>query len=513
MIPTAQASDLPHTGPDAARSRVELMAEPRGGFSPALHNILRQPWFTSLGLFVADLVLVSAAYYLSRAIRVNQALDMSPAYLVQVGTFFTCILIAVALIGGYKARRIFRPLNFTAEFILAVIIGASAGAFILFVFFSAGDFYTAQSRVVLFYTAAGYAIPAVGLRLLAASVWTKRARRAPYLAIGTEAELSEFSGYCQRMDFQNPIVLADFNLHVAEALMDERARSLRVSPRTVLQQASLPETPQKARRAARLAQDFEGIVLTDNPEKYPTPLLEKLARLHFLRIPVYTEDLFFSEIWRKESVQRLDHSWALRQNFQLARHSAYRYLKAGTDYLLAILVLPVALPLMVLIAVAVAVDGGFPVFYRQERVGRGEKRFVLLKFRTMRVRQTQDDPYTRENDERVTRVGRLLRLSRLDELPQIFNVLRGEMSFAGPRAEWSRIVADYETKIPSYHLRHLVKPGITGWAQVNYRYGSGLDDAVEKLRYDLYYIKNYSLILDIEILLKTILKVFSLGGK
>ena len=168
---------------------------------------------------------------------------------------------------------------------------------------------------------------------------------------------------------------------------------------------------------------------------------------------------------------------------------------------------------MALVALAVLVDSGFPILYRQERIGRGEKRFTLLKFRTMRVRETEDDPYTRDKDMRVTRVGRLLRLVRLDELPQIFNVLRGDMSIAGPRAEWSRIVADYETKIPSYHLRHLVKPGITGWAQVNYRYGSGLDDAIEKLRYDLYYIKNYSLVLDVEILLKTVLKVCSFGGK
>ena len=168
---------------------------------------------------------------------------------------------------------------------------------------------------------------------------------------------------------------------------------------------------------------------------------------------------------------------------------------------------------MVIVALAVIIDSGFPVFYRQERIGRGEKRFTLLKFRSMRVREHEDDPYTRDKDDRITRVGRFLRLVRLDELPQILNVLQGDMSLVGPRAEWSRIVADYETKIPSYHLRHLVKPGITGWAQVNYRYGSDLDDAIEKLRYDLYYIKNYSLVLDIEILLKTILKVCSFGGK
>ena len=492
---------------------VELAPESRAGSGAILRNIARQPWFTSLCLFLADLALVTGAYLLSRTIRVNQALDMSPAYLLQVGVFFLCILISVALIGGYKSRRTFQPFHFAAEFILAVILGAALGAFILFVFFSAGDFYSAQSRVVLFYTAIGYAIPALGLRMLAAAVWTRRARRVPYLAIGTPEELASFENYCDRMDFHNPVVLADLDLHVVGDLMDEEARALKVSPRTVLHEAARVEPAQKTRGAARRAQDFEGIVLTDPPEHYPSALLEKLARLHFLRIPVYSEETFFSEIWRKESVHRLDHSWAIRQNFQLARHSAYRYLKTAADYALAIVLLPIAIPLMALVALAVVIDSGFPVFYRQERIGRGEKRFTLLKFRTMHVREHEDDPYTRDKDNRITRVGSFLRLVRLDELPQMFNVLQGDMSLVGPRAEWSRIVSDYETKIPSYHLRHLVKPGITGWAQVNYRYGSGLDDAIEKLRYDLYYIKNYSLVLDIEILLKTILKVCSFGGK
>ena len=513
MLSSVPTTSLDRPDATASRRTVEIVAEPRTGSGAMLRNIARQPWFTSLCLFLADLVLVTGAYLLSRAIRVNQALEMSPAYLVQVGVFFACILVSVALIGGYKARRTFQVFHFSAEFLLAVVVGAAAGAFILFVFFSAGDFYTAQSRVVLFYTAIGYAIPALGLRMLAAAVWTRRARRVPYLAIGTPAELAAFEHYCDRMDFHNPVVLADLELRVVGELMDDQARALQVSPRTVLQEAARTEPAENLHGAARRAQDFEGIVLTDATESYPPPLLEKLARLHFLRIPVYSEETFFSEIWRKESVHRLDHSWAIRQNFQLARHSAYRYLKTAADYALAILLLPIAIPLMAVVALGVIVDSGFPVFYRQERVGRGEKRFTLLKFRTMHVRAHDDDPYTRDKDTRITRVGRLLRLVRLDELPQIFNVLQGDMSLVGPRAEWSRIVADYETKIPSYHLRHLVKPGITGWAQVNYRYGSGLDDAIEKLRYDLYYIKNYSLVLDIEILLKTILKVCSFGGK
>ncbi|MBJ7258557.1 MAG: exopolysaccharide biosynthesis polyprenyl glycosylphosphotransferase [Chthoniobacterales bacterium] len=514
MITGAQTPESTDSADLVARTKVDIStADPRRGARAILRNIGRQPWFSSLCLLGADIYLVTIAYLISRAVRVNQALQMSPAYLLQVGTFFLCILIAVGLIGGYKARRTFRLSQFASEFALAVLLGAATGAFVLFVFFSAGDFYSAQSRVVLLYTTIGYAIPALGLRLLAAAAWTRRARRVPYLAIGTPQELQDFEGYCTRMDFHNPVVLADVDLHVVGELMDDQARALKVSPRSVLQAAARIGGSLPAQGADRRAHEFEGIVLTDPPESYPPALLEKLARLHFLRIPVYSEDAFFSEIWRKESVHRLDHSWALRQNFQLARHSAYRYIKTAADYILAVVALPIALPLMLLVGLAVLLDSGFPVFYRQERVGRGEGKFTLFKFRSMHVRDEEDDPYTRDKDSRVTRVGRFLRLTRLDELPQIFNVLRGEMSIVGPRAEWSRIVAGYETKIPSYHLRHLVKPGITGWAQVNYRYGADLDDAIEKLRYDLYYIKNYSLVLDIEILLKTVLKVFSFGGK
>ena len=159
MLTTAQQNDL--TPPEGAptRSKVDISsADPRRGAHAILRNIGRQPWFTSLCLFGADVYLVTMAYLISRAIRVNQALEMSPAYLVQVGTFFLCILISVALIGGYKARRTFRLLHFASEFALAVFVGAAAGAFVLFVFFSAGDFYTAQSRVVLFYTRASWKI-------------------------------------------------------------------------------------------------------------------------------------------------------------------------------------------------------------------------------------------------------------------------------------------------------------------------------------------------------------------
>ncbi len=129
--------------------------------------------------------------------------------------------------------------------------------------------------------------------------------------------------------------------------------------------------------------------------------------------------------------------------------------------------------------------------------------FSILKLRTMRA-QPGGDRYTRPGDSRITAVGRFLRASRLDEVPQLWNVLIGQMSLIGPRAEWDELVRDYEAKIPCYHFRHLVKPGITGWAQINYPYGAGIEDTLRKLEYDLYYIRHFSFTLDASIVLKTI---------
>ena len=155
-------------------------------------------------------------------------------------------------------------------------------------------------------------------------------------------------------------------------------------------------------------------------------------------------------------------------------------------------------------------ENGRPAIFRQSRVGREGHIFTAYKFRTMFMRdqngatEERADLYTRKGDPRVTRVGRWLRKLRLDELPQLWNVFKGDMSLIGPRAEWVRCAEQYEKGIPFYHFRHLVKPGITGWAQVNYPYGESDEDAVEKLKYDLYYIRHYSLKLDAMIVLKTV---------
>jgi lipopolysaccharide/colanic/teichoic acid biosynthesis glycosyltransferase len=179
-----------------------------------------------------------------------------------------------------------------------------------------------------------------------------------------------------------------------------------------------------------------------------------------------------------------------------------------TGILIFILLLP-------FLAVAVAIDSGFPIFYSQLRLGRGAVKFRIYKFRSMYSKTEMDNTaqITMENDPRVTRVGNFLRKTRLDELPQFWNVLRGDMSLVGPRAEIPELVSEYQRQIPFYRARLLVRPGLTGWAQINYGYVASVTETGVKLEYDLYYIKHRTLSMDVQIILRTIGTVIRRTGR
>ena len=214
---------------------------------------------------------------------------------------------------------------------------------------------------------------------------------------------------------------------------------------------------------------------------------------------------FYEELSGTIWVQGLYPQWLVYTGGFNRSRSAVR-LKRLADVMLALLLVLLGSPLLVLAAIAIKLDSRGPLLFRQIRVGLDGKTFVVCKFRSMRE-DAEDDTgpvWAQEADSRVTRVGRALRKFRLDELPQVFNVLRGEMSLVGPRPERPYFVDVLEQEIPFYDLRHSVKPGITGWAQVSCPYGASIDAAREKLQYDLYYAKNMSLRLDALILLKTL---------
>ncbi len=189
-----------------------------------------------------------------------------------------------------------------------------------------------------------------------------------------------------------------------------------------------------------------------------------------------------------------------------------RYIKRAYDLLIALIGLVLSMPVMVILPILIKLESKGPVFFKQERVGEGEKNFTLYKFRTMvDGAETDSGPvWSQSGDKRITKLGKILRKTRIDELPQLLNVLYGDMSFIGPRPERGFFVESLKKNIPYYSERHCVKPGITGWAQVRYEYGDSIDDAIEKLKYDLYYVKYQSITLDMLIILDTI-KVVLLG--
>jgi len=242
--------------------------------------------------------------------------------------------------------------------------------------------------------------------------------------------------------------------------------------------------------------------LSDRRGKLP---LEELLRAKMAGVRVEDATTTYERVTGKILIDDLRPSWLIfSDGFRVSRVT--RLIKRTIDLTLSLVMAIVALPLMILTALMVWLDDGTPVLYQQERVGEKGGTFVLSKFRSMRKDAERGGRpiWAKDGDDRVTRVGRFIRKTRLDELPQLWNVVRGDMSFVGPRPERPFFVEQLSHAIPFYQQRHAVKPGLTGWAQVKYRYGSSLEDAMEKLRYDLYYIKHLSVFFDLTIVFDTV---------
>jgi exopolysaccharide biosynthesis polyprenyl glycosylphosphotransferase len=205
-------------------------------------------------------------------------------------------------------------------------------------------------------------------------------------------------------------------------------------------------------------------------------------------------------------VQHIQDQWLLLSDgFYLLSKEYVQKFKRILDFLVSGMLLVLSTPLMAVTALAIRLESPGPIFYQQERMGKDCKVFTVFKFRSMRVdAEAHGAKWAQKRDPRVTRIGRWIRIFHIDELPQIWNVFLGEMSLVGPRPERPEFVRELESKIPYYCVRHTAVPGITGWAQVEYPYGASLEDALRKLEYDVYYIKNMSIFLDFKILLRTV---------
>ena len=232
-------------------------------------------------------------------------------------------------------------------------------------------------------------------------------------------------------------------------------------------------------------------------------------------IEVLDGNSFYEMLTGRLLIRQVSPSWLIfSEGFQ--KSTLLRFSKRSVDLIASLILLIVSLPLLLLAVILIKKDSRGPVFFIQERLGQNRNKYRVVKFRSMvhNAEEKSGPVWATEEDDRITRVGKFLRKYRIDELPQLWNVLKGDMSFVGPRPEREYFVRELEKKIPYYSIRFTVKPGITGGAQVSYRYGASEEDTVEKLNYDLFYIKNMSLLIDILIILRTVkIVLFGRGAR
>ncbi len=409
------------------------------------------------------------------------------------------IVMALFTIGGYDRNTETRSLVYATEHLLAIIVAAVVSAALIYSAATFDQTMKPSRGVVLVSFIIFLPVSLQYRRWLRSRIAATIADRA-FLVIGSgEMAQSFYEDY-------------------RESPNREQLRFVTLKPEEVGQPLAGPGSPilqgDLLPRLAAFDRLDSGIILAERPDALDPKLLDRLVRTQFQRARVYTLESFYESHWRYVPLEAVDPVWPLQTGFQFARNSPYHYLKRLSDIIASVVGMLVFAPVFIVAALLVWVSSGRPIFFQQVRVGRAGRPFILSKLRTMVLRPEDEsnEIYTRKGDPRITRIGRWLRKLRLDELPQLWNVLKGEMSLIGPRAEWIKCAERYENQIPFYHFRHLVKPGITGWAQVNYPYGESDQDAIEKLKFDLYYIRRYSLKLDAMIALKTIhVMLFSRG--
>ena len=445
--------------------------------------------FFAVGLAVSDLILWFLLYLgLSKVTGSYNKISVD-ALLMPIAVLMFCM----ALIRGYHYRTDFASLRYASEQLISCLFAYFIAAFILFVIASFGPYPTSSRGI--------FTLAVVLFALL--SLLTRR-----IYWFGAEATGGVRKFLVIIDDVLGPVFCRDYLASGQPEQVRHIAadRSLLGSPvpdgtgRTLVVEAGhlLPHFDHES------ANDYEAVVVAADLSKLEPAVLRRLSEIHFRELPVYSTESFYETYWKRLPLGLVGPGWPLEADFSLVQHSIYTSIKRVFDFLVALIALIIAAPIVFLCALIIRLTEGGRPFYSQPRVGLHGVPFTLFKLRSMRPGSDKGNAYTTEGDSRVTPLGAFLRKTRLDELPQLWNVLRGDMSMIGPRAEWVRLVEGYERDIPNYHYRHLVRPGITGWAQVNYPYGASLEDTLQKLSYDLYYIRNFSLRLDAEVLLKTL---------
>ncbi len=492
--PAAVLADPAAVAP-AAPAAVGVPAAPRGGGvkQSFLFRVLRHLAPTSWAYF--DFVLATGATCLSHRLL----LSGNPSYAWVFGPWLSglvfggCIMVAGLVFGLYEQRTLSARSRILVRSMLTLCLGLVLAYACIFLLF-----YGSTSRLLLLLVALEYAVIALPVRLLAHEAVVSHKRRA--LCVGSEPSVRKLIALLDRA--WRPHVHVIGHVSVPGRPSDLRDTDfLRRCPHLgslgQMQDVLTRHRVDEVIVAAELASDADvgRAVLT---------CLERHCR-------VTDQPTFVEKLLGEVPAESISAQWFLLADVRPG--GGYETAKRLLDLAAAGVGLVLTLPVWPLIALAIRLDGAGPVLFTQRRVGLHGRPFTICKFRTMRVDAERDGArWADRNDPRVTRVGRFLRLTRLDELPQLWNVLRGDMSLVGPRPERPEFVEQLSHVIPHYRERHLIKPGLTGWAQIHLGYGATVEDARRKLCFDLYYLKHRSVDLDFAILIRT-LGTFLLGAR
>ncbi|MBX9814686.1 MAG: TIGR03013 family PEP-CTERM/XrtA system glycosyltransferase, partial [Sphingomonas sp.] len=419
-------------------------------------------------------------------VRAGQIGDAVPAIvtrLPQLVTFALTLWVAMVALGAYGIDALQSLRVATARLLVAVSLGVIAQAAI---FFLVPELEIWRSKLIY---AMGFAILGlIGLRVLLGKTLGSQAFKRRIVVLGAGARAQRLKQLAQRPGAGFVVVgyvaMSEANRVIPEAIARDAIYNL--ADHVVLLNAS-------------------EVVLALEERRNSLPLKD-LLRIKTTGVHVNEISTFLERETGRVDLDSVNPSWLIFSDGFSSGRMLSGVFKRLFDVIASILLLVLTLPLILVTAIAIKLESKGPVFYRQRRVGLFGQGFDIVKLRSMRqdAEVAGKAVWAEKDDPRITRVGRIIRKLRIDELPQAWSVLKGEMSFVGPRPERPQFVEDLEQQLPYYAERHMVKPGITGWAQINYPYGASIEDARQKLEYDLYYAKNYSPFLDLLILLQTI---------
>ena len=453
-------------------------------------NILRKLF--PIFLLVTDSVAFYLIYYLITLLRTGEEINFFGADQI-LFTMIACNAIALYFIGGYEYEKIQKSPRFVSEHFIASTLGGVFSVFVVLLFISYGD-RVGTNRTSLIGTFIIFSVYSIFYRILIGHIKSQRKKNKCTVIVGSCEDTYELVKEILDQGFQERLYIIDKNI---DASLVEKFSSVGVKV--------LDENEFDSNLLVYNGRTISRIVLAKSVSelKIDTKTKQALTNRHLKRNDVLFIETFFLSEFQYVPLKFINDSWPFKQGFRITKNVAYFHAKRTMDIILSLIVLVVTFPAMLIAMLAVKLTSKGPIFFKQKRIGEKEIPFTLLKLRTMEVGSDKKGDYTQENDPRITSIGNFLRKSRLDELPQLLNVIKGDMSLIGPRAEWDKLVETYEKEIPLYHLRHISKPGITGWAQVNYPYGANLEDTINKLKYDLYYVRYYSLTMDLTIMIKT----------